>query len=149
MKWTGFSGMAGNEGEIRVKDDSRFRVWQSLWHFLRKWKRENRFGREDDEFWVHWASTVKLLWNQEQVRWKVQGPAVPQDSDRTEMFRWNESLVDILIQLYLTKHDFVLLRRKYLVESAVRVWNPVSFTSLRAFSFISVHPELCCEVLMR
>lgn len=119
--------------------------FDSLWHFLRKWKRGKRFGREDDEFWVHWASTVKLLWNQEQVRWKVQGPAFPQDSDRTEMFRWNESLVDILIQLYLTKHDFVLLRRKYLVESAVRVWNPVSFTSLRAFSFISVHPELCCE----
>lgn len=70
--------MAGNEGEIRVKDDSRFE-FDSLWHFL--WeeneKEKKGLGEEDDEFWVHWAAIVKLLWNQEQVRWKVQGPAFP------------------------------------------------------------------------
>ena len=81
------------------------------------------------------------LWNyhetKNQVGWKVVGPAAPQCSDGTENFRWNESPVDILIQLYLAKRDFVLLRRKYLVESAVRFWNPVSFISKSVWFYFS------------
>lgn len=72
-----------------------------------------------------------------QVGWKILGPAAPQCSHGTENFRWNESPVDILIQLYLAKYDFVLLRRKYLVESAVRFWNPVSFISKSVWFYFS------------
>lgn len=37
--------------------------------------------------------------------------------------------MNILIQFYLAKHDFVLPRSKCLVEFAASFWNPVSFKS--------------------
>lgn len=45
--------------------------------------------------------------------------------------------MNILIQFYLAKHDFVLPRRKCLIEFAARFWNLVPFISKIVWFYFS------------
>ena len=128
-------GMVGGEGWLLGSGWGCRRRW---YHFPRmNSEGKTDLGREMMSFECIGFQSWNYHGTKSHAGWKGLGPAASRGSAGTRRLKWNENPVDILIQLYLAKENVMPPRRKCLVESAERFWNPVSFISKSVWFYFS------------